>query len=148
MSAVTPPVATASDPATPSSTAAAGSPGTPSAPVGLPAAQAPRGMPLCYLAGLLLALATIALGAIAIRDAAIRLGPASGTEWTRWVADKAQVLVPADWMWWAGPLAFLVGLVLLVAAVRPRPRRYRQVSEHVWVAQDQVARLEGEAGAS
>ncbi|MGK2865990.1 MAG: hypothetical protein ACSLFA_05000 [Mycobacterium sp.] len=89
---------------------------------------APRARAAASTASVVIALVLAALGAVAVRDA---FTPAD--RWTTavlgWAAD-------AQWQWWVWPaavLAALLGLALLVAAVKPRRRTYIAVGSQVWV---------------
>lgn len=92
---------------------------------------APRARAAASTVSVVIALALGALGAVAIRDA---FTPAD--RWTTavlgWAAD-------AQWQWWVWPaavLAALLGLALLVAAIKPRRRTYVSVGSQVWLPRE------------
>ncbi len=89
---------------------------------------APRSIAASTVTGVLIALALTAVGAVAIRDAV--------TSDTEWIGTALGWLGNAHWQWWLWPaavVAALVGLVLLVAAVKPRRRTHVPVGDGVWV---------------
>jgi len=97
-------------------------PGTPSS-VGpaLPAGRRPLGPGAISGAGVALGILTTALGAVGIRDAVTHAGLVGGQPWLEAVIHGLDGLRP---QWWGVPLglvAAIVGLWLLLAAVRPRP---------------------------
>ncbi len=61
------------------------------------------------------------VGVVFLRDALLAAGALTGSPWLTWFADKAEVIsASSPWMLWAGPVAVVVGLILVVAALKPR----------------------------
>lgn len=92
---------------------------------------APRRAALASYSGVLIALALVAAGAVAIREALTPADP--------WIAPALRWLVDVQWQWWVWPCAGAVavlGLVLLVVSVAPRRRTYVSIGDHVWVPRD------------
>jgi hypothetical protein len=113
-------------PGTPPGTTPPGTtpPGTTPSTVGpaLPAGRRPLGPGAISAAGVALALLTTALGAVGIRDAVTHAGLVGGRPWLDAVIHGLDGLRP---QWWGVPIglfAAIVGLWLLLVAVRPRPR--------------------------
>lgn len=92
-------------------------------------------------AGIMLALAVTAAGAAGIHDTLHATGVIGGSPWIGWVAGKAAVLRPADWMIYAGIGAVLVGLWFLISAVKPRRRTHLAVGDGIWIRRGDIARL-------
>lgn len=85
-----------------------------SAPVPVAAAGASK-------VAVVLAILLAALGVVAVRDAAVGLGWASGSTWLP-AAAAVDGVEPAGWMAVAGVAVLLVGLVLTATALAPRRR--------------------------
>lgn len=89
---------------------------------------APRRASKATFSAVLIAVAVIVLGVIAIRDAWTSTDP--------WIAPALSWAAELQWQWWAWPaavVAALLGLALLVAAVTPRRRTHVSVGDHVWI---------------
>ncbi|MGV9796475.1 hypothetical protein ACWDTP_00290 [Mycobacterium sp. NPDC003449] len=100
----------------------------------------PRRMAGATVTGVLVALALVVVGAIALRDVAIRAGWVDGGPW---IAAAAGWADDAQWDWWTWPVAVaaaLIGLTLLVVALKPRRRSYLPVGDGVWVPRGSVQR--------
>jgi hypothetical protein len=105
-------------------------------------AKKPVAVPAAAIVGVLAALTVIAAGAVAIRETLLATNLSTGTSWLQWVLDKAEVLKPADWMIPAGIAALLIGLVILVAALKPRKTTHLAVGDAgVWIRGRDAARL-------
>ncbi len=79
-----------------------------------------------------LLLAVLALGVIAVRDAVVSLGWVAGS---RWIDAVPRIADDVRWAWWAWPAtigALVVGLALLVIALKPRRRSHIPVSDALW----------------
>lgn len=74
------------------------------------------------LLGIVLAVATAALGLVGVHDALISADVASGTSWIEWAVDALDGLQPQWWAVPAGVVLALLGLWMLSVALRPRPR--------------------------
>ncbi|MBS4102603.1 hypothetical protein [Tsukamurella paurometabola] len=94
--------------------------------------HAPRRAAGASIATVPLLLAVIALGAIAVRDAAVSIGWVAGS---RWIDAVPRIADDVRWSWWAWPAsvgAVVLGLVLVIAAVKPRRRSHAPVSGELW----------------
>lgn len=102
---------------------------------------APAGHPGSAIAGAGVGLLLIALGAVAIRDIAVRADWLDGREWSisaaEWIAD----LHWQEWMWPAAAGLVIVGLLLLWIAVKPRRRSHlRLAAPDMWTRPGDLAR--------
>jgi hypothetical protein len=79
-------------------------------------------------AGVLLALAVVGAGALALREAAVGIGWLGGSPWLPAAAEWLGEPKPVGFVAAAGVLAALVGMACLVAAVRPRRRRCLRIA--------------------
>lgn len=109
-------------------------------PTGSPA---PTGAPPATAWALLLGLLVTALGLLLLRDAAVLAGLLQGQAVTSTLVDKLRSVQPQDWFVGAGVVVALVGLWLVVAALRPRPRRDLPVGDRslVWLTPAAVAAI-------
>ena len=98
--------------------------------------------PLSYL-GILWSLLLIGLGAVGIRDALVYADVIDGDPWVESLAKSVDKVSPADWMVAAGVGAILVGVVLVVVALRPRPRTALRVQARtgIFISPKGIARL-------
>lgn len=117
-------------------------PSTPAAPTPT-GSPAPTGAPPATGWAVLLGLLVTAFGVLLLRDAAVLAGLLQGTAVTSTLVDKLRSGRPQDWYAVAGVLAALVGLWLVVAALRPRPRRDLPVGDRslVWLTPAAVAAI-------
>ncbi|MFC0626185.1 DUF6286 domain-containing protein [Kribbella deserti] len=105
-------------------------------------AKKPVAAPAAATVGVLAALSVTAIGAIGIRDALVATGTISGTPWLEWLFGKAEVLKPVDWMIPAGGIAVLLGLLILVASLKPRRATHLAVGDDgVWIRSRDAGRL-------
>ncbi|WBQ03882.1 DUF6286 domain-containing protein [Kribbella sp. CA-293567] len=112
-------------------------------------AKKPVAAPAAATVGITAALALTALGAVAIRDTLVATGLSTGTPWIEWLLGKAEVLKPVDWMIPAGIAAVLIGLWILIAALKPRRTTHLAVGDHgVWIRGRDAARLAGDTAAT
>ncbi len=90
-----------------------------------------------------LALALAACGVVAVRDAVIGLGWASGSTWLPAVADTIDGITPGGWLIPAGVALAVVGLALMVIALSPRRRTAVAVRAEtaVYLSVDGIAKL-------
>lgn len=90
-----------------------------------------------------LALVLAAGGVIAVRDAVIGLGWASGSTWLPAVADTVDGVTPGSWLIAAGVALALVGLALMVIALSPRRRTAVAVRAEtpVYLSVDGIAKV-------
>lgn len=85
-----------------------------------PAAPPPVGAGPVPALGILLAVTVTALGVIALRDGLAGTGAISGQDWLGTRLASVAELSPAAWMLPVGVLAAVVGVALLLIALRPR----------------------------
>lgn len=95
----------------------------PTAEPALAAAKAPVGTGASPWLALLMALALIALGGVGIQEALVRSGALAQSSWTRTAVDSADGISSETWMLPVFVAVALMGVLLLVAALKPRPRR-------------------------
>ncbi|MFE0750654.1 hypothetical protein [Gordonia sp. NPDC058843] len=103
---------------------------------------APAALPGAAIAGGVLGLAFIALGAVAVRDIAVNANWLDGRAWSvtaaEWIAD----LQWQNWMWPAAIGAIILGLLLLWIAIKPRRRTHLELAggDGMWTRPGDVAR--------
>ena len=107
------------------------------------AAKIPVGVGAIAIVGIVLALLLTALGVLAVREALVGFGVLTGTAWLSPAGRSVSGLTAAAWMVPVGAVLVLVGLWLLVGAVRPRPRTATTVTSEtgVFVRPKDVSRL-------
>ncbi|GAB3942638.1 DUF6286 domain-containing protein [Corynebacterium tapiri] len=93
---------------------------------------------------ILLSLLLIAAGLVAARELLVMYRPPQG--WTSWLEPIPQALqsMTKELIAISGAIALLIGLILLVAALAPRKKRYREVSQatpSVWMRPVDIARF-------
>ncbi|WP_432561745.1 DUF6286 domain-containing protein [Kineococcus sp. SYSU DK003] len=99
--------------------------------------------------GPVLALLLTALGIVLLREALVTTGAVAGTRWLPAAAEGLRGFAPAWWLIPAGVVVALIGLWLLVTAVRPRSRRTLPLTSQtgIFLHTRDVARLaSGAAG--
>ncbi|GAA1003065.1 hypothetical protein GCM10009551_077420 [Nocardiopsis tropica] len=77
--------------------------------------------------------AFLVLGVLALRDSLVSLGWVGGGRWIDAVPRIADDLRWAWWTWPAAIAAIVVGLVLVIAAVKPRKRSHTPISDELWL---------------
>lgn len=85
-------------------------------------AKAPIGLGPLPVIGVLFSVIAIALGVVALRDALLRAGAFNGTGWIPGAVDRVDGWTPQAWIAIVGVVIVLMGLWLVLAALRPRPR--------------------------
>ncbi len=113
-------------------------------------AKSPAAAPATVATGLLMAIVLLAVAVVFIHDALVGAGAVSGTAWLAWFAEKANVIsASSPWMLWAGPLAVVIGLVLVIAALKPRKSTHWAVGDQgVFIGRGDAARLAANAAHS
>jgi hypothetical protein len=96
-----------------------------------------------------LALVLIALGAVAARDVLVSSGAITGSPWIVAALNQLDGLTAQTWMSFAGIGVAALGVLLLLAAVKPRRRTHRPLIEaDTWITPRdciRVARLATES---
>jgi hypothetical protein len=107
------------------------------------AAQVPTGPGAATGVGVLLALLLTAAGVVAVHDALIYAHLLHGRAWLSTAAKTLDGVRPASWMVPAGAALILLGLWLVVTALRPRPRKATALTATtgVFLRPKDVARL-------
>ena len=86
------------------------------------AAKTPVGPGRVSFVGAVLAVLLVAVGCVGVRDALVSAGLLAGTSWLEGGVDALDGLAPQWWMVPVGAVLLLLGLWLMLTAVRPRPR--------------------------
>jgi len=99
--------------------------------------------------GPVLAVLLLALGALLLRDALVAASALSGRQWLPAAAAGLQGFAPARWLIPAGIVLALIGLWLIVTALRPRSRKTVPLTSQtgVFLHTRDVARLASGAAA-
>lgn len=106
-------------------------------------APAPTGAPPASAWAVVLAVLTGAAGVLLLRDAAVVAGLLDGSPFTTSLVDRLRSVRPEAWYLPAGIVLALLGLWLVVAALRPRPRRDLAVGDTslVWLTPSATASI-------
>lgn len=106
-------------------------------------AKARVGNGLVTVVGLVLSLVVVACGIVGVHDALVATGVVGGTGLVAGAIESSDGVSPALWVLLAGVLAVILGLVLLLVALRPRPRKVVAVRARtgVFMAPRDVAQL-------
>lgn len=117
------------------------------------AAKARVGVGAAPLIGQLLALALISIGVVAIRDVLVATGVITGQPWIPTAIAAVDGLTPQPWLVAAAVAAIILGVVVLIAALKPRPRKvvpltsatgvYLRTGDVATVAQHAAADVDG-----
>lgn len=99
----------------------------------LHAAKVPVASGVLPLLGVIWALGLIGLGVALIREVLVHANAVSGSLWVAKTVTYLNDRPPMDWMVPAGVAAALLGLVLVVLALRPRARKELAVSARTGV---------------
>ncbi|GAA1594074.1 hypothetical protein GCM10009804_58320 [Kribbella hippodromi] len=108
------------------------------------AAKKPVAVPAASTVGVIAAIAVTAVGAVGVRDTLVATGAMTGESWLGWLFGKTEVLKAADWMIYAGAASLLIGLWILIAALKPRRATHLALGEShsgVWIRGRDAARL-------
>jgi Family of unknown function (DUF6286) len=107
-----------------------------------PESKPPLAAPSATTASVVMALILIAAGVIVGRDALIGVGVVAGSPWITACLEFLDGLNAQSWMLPAGIATAVVGLVLLVAAVKPRRRTHRATkAPGAWIAPRDIRRI-------
>ena len=109
----------------------------------LSAAKAPIGPGTITGLGLVWSVLLIAIGVLGVQAALVAAGWLDGTSWLAWVIQQFDELTPQWWMLPAGIVLILLGLWLVLMALRPRPSNAMALtaSTGVFVKPADVARI-------
>ena len=88
----------------------------------MPAAKPPVGVGPVPFVGAVLALVLVAVGVAGIRDALVAIGAVEGEPWIDSVVDTVDGWQPQFWLVPAGIALVLLGVWLILVALRPRSR--------------------------
>ncbi|MCF6377111.1 hypothetical protein L2K70_05820 [Nocardioides KLBMP 9356] len=101
----------------------------------------PMGMPRTVPVGIVLALALVVLGVVAVRDLVVHQGWATGQPWLPDLLGSLDGLTPTTGVLVAATVAAVVGLALLLVGLLPAPRRHTraQDSDQLWSSPEAVA---------
>ncbi|OZF34782.1 hypothetical protein CH296_08975 [Rhodococcus sp. 14-2496-1d] len=104
------------------------------------ASKKPVANPTAAVPAILFALVLIGAGVVLGREALLNLGAIDGPEWVGPAATSLDGLTAQPWMLPGGIAAVVVGFVLVIAALRPRRRTHRALSEQdVWLRKGDIA---------
>ena len=107
-----------------------------------PPAKAPLAAPAATSVSVVLALVLIGAGVVAGRDALIDFGAIAGTPWIAAGLKAIDGLTAQTWMLPVGIAVAIIGLLLLVAAVKPRKRTHvPTTAPGVWITPRDVRRV-------
>lgn len=105
-------------------------------------AKRPVAAPAAGLVGVVLALLLIAAGVVLGRDVLIGTGAIDGAQWLPSAISWLDGLTAQQWMLPAGIGSAVVGLLLVIAAVKPRRRTHRPTSiDGVWMRKNDIVYL-------
>lgn len=107
-----------------------------------PAAKAPLAAPAAATVSVVVALVVIAAGVVAGRDALIGIGAVAGSPWIATGLRYTDGLTAQSWMLPAGIVVTVLGLLLFIAAVKPRRRTHRPTrTPNTWIATRDIKRI-------
>lgn len=112
-----------------------------------PAAKAPVAGPAARWFGVVGGLILVAVGAVGVAEMLRATGLLRGQVIPDGWFGRTLVVTPAGWLRTAGIAAVVVGLILLVIAVKPRRRTHLAAGELVWIRPAAAARLAADAAA-
>lgn len=115
-------------------------PAAPSRPLG--AARGPRPAPSATRPATVLMLLLLGAAVVGIHDLLTHLGAVPGSSWTAAVLSSLDNQRRQGWMLPAGVVVALLGLLVIVAALRPRRRTHRQAVDDptLWLRPVDLAR--------
>ncbi|WP_328291473.1 DUF6286 domain-containing protein [Kineococcus sp. NBC_00420] len=138
---------TSAMPATPAMPAMPATPAT--QPAAMRAATQKSGSGAIGVVGPLLAILLLALGVLLLRDALVAAGIFSGKQWASSAVSGLQGFAPVWWLIPVGVVVVLIGVWLVVTALRPRSRKTLPLTSQtgVFLHTRDVARLASGAAA-
>ena len=103
----------------------------------------PRGRPAASGVALVLGVALVGIAVVAVHDLAVDRGWATGSSWTGSLVDRLDGLTAGAGVVAVGVVLTLVGLLVLVAAVKPAPRTHQATpgEADLWVTPGAVRAL-------
>lgn len=106
-------------------------------------APEPRGLAVAALPAVLLGVALLGIGGVCVRELMLFAGWFDGPRWLENSAGWVAQLQFQGWMRFAAPAAVLAGLLLILAAVKPRSRTHGRVraDTDIWLRPTDIARL-------
>lgn len=112
------------------------------APLAAPAAKAPLAAPAATTVSVVLALVLVGAGIVAGRDALIGFGAITGAPWIAAGLKAIDGLTAQSWMRPAGIVVAMIGLLLLLAAIKPRKRTHVPTNApDAWITPRDVRRV-------
>lgn len=105
-------------------------------------AKPPIAAPAATVVAVVLALAVIGVGIVAVRDVLVSAGLITGAPWIISVLNHLDGLTAQSWMLPAGVAVAVLGVLLVFAAVKPRRRSHLPLSApDTWITARDVTRL-------
>lgn len=103
---------------------------------------APSGRPGAAILGAVIGIALLVLCGVAVRDLVLEAGWIDGDPWLGHAAHWSSETAWTSWMWAAAIACIVIGLVLLVAAMKPRRATHLRLTDHdvLWTRRVDVAR--------
>lgn len=105
-------------------------------------AKPPIAAPAATVVAVVLALAVIGVGIVAVRDVLVSAGVITGAPWIVSVLNHLDGLTAQSWMLPGGVAVAVLGVLLVFAAVKPRRRSHLPLSaSDTWITARDVTRL-------
>lgn len=103
----------------------------------------PRSRPGALAVGPIIAVAFIAIAVVAVQNLAVVQGWTSGTSWTTATADAVDGLTATWWVVAIGVVLALIGLWLVIVALKPRGRSHLETAldGDIWLTESAVSAL-------
>lgn len=110
----------------------------------------PLALPAAAFTGPLIAVVVLAAGVVGIRDGILAAGWITGTSWTVTAAEWIDGLAFAGWMVPVAIAAIIIGLLLLLAALRPRRKTAVELTAQtsVWIEPAAIAQIAADVARS
>lgn len=114
----------------------------PAAPAATKAAKPPVAAPMASVCAVVVALALVAIGVVAARDALLSTGVITGSPWIVAGLTHLDGLTAQGWMLPAGVVVAVLGCVVLFAAMKPRRTTHQPLREpDIWITAKDCTRL-------